>query len=440
MKRFFLLLTMLSGLIQAVDAQMPSNLTRNVLFKNIPVYEEVEYGLFQVELPKAVSFSDQAGSFIIPYMCVSSNKYSGTGNIYESGHSVISQRTMKVRAYRMGASMDKSILVLKCMERDAYDIGYGMETVRAYGVFHPNCDSVISLSDDGYIFSQKGKYFYSAYGKSMLEGSAQAVPITWLEKKVYEGQDKLLNPKKASSFERLSKGDVYHESADGHYYYLYRDEYMPNTVLVIDDAFVELFDQYSDEDFRLKFSLNGSHWMAVGRECFWIDGEIKSVKGYSITDFLITNEGHYGYRAAKIGAKSEGEAIVVDGQIIRRNAQVCYFALDTFGKLKFRFLSGDRCLQYENEKVDDVTEMLQSVWYPDGEQNGRVVNVQSENGRHKLSYQKGVPGVEIDGKRMTESVPCQAFMDEKNNCFVWNAIEKNGEKTELVIYKYFLRK
>ena len=96
--------------------------------------------------------------------------------------------------------MDKSILVLKCMERDAYDIGYGMETVRAYGVFHPNCDSVISLSDDGYIFSQKGKYFYSAYGKSMLEGSAQAVPITWLEKKVYEGQDKLLNPKKASSF------------------------------------------------------------------------------------------------------------------------------------------------------------------------------------------------------------------------------------------------
>ena len=207
MKRFFLLLTMLSGLIQAVDAQMPSNLTRNVLFKNIPVYEEVEYGLFQVELPKAVSFSDQAGSFIIPYMCVSSNKYSGTGNIYESGHSVISQRTMKVRAYRMGASMDKSILVLKCMERDAYDIGYGMETVRAYGVFHPNCDSVISLSDDGYIFSQKGKYFYSATGNQCLKAAHRRCRSLGLRKKCMKARTSFSiqkRPPRLSDFQKAT--------------------------------------------------------------------------------------------------------------------------------------------------------------------------------------------------------------------------------------------
>jgi len=432
MKRMMCIWLALFGACSLSIAQLPENLSRNVL-KKILVYEEVEYGNFQVDLSKAVNYSEQVGEMWFPYIFVTKNKYSEKGNLYVDGGSLLSNRNFQVRTYRIGPTSNKSIFVMKSLDDTNDDIGMGMELVRAYGFFYPVCDSIIDLSDDGYVYQQKGTYYYSPY-RTIYDNKPMSFPITWAERKVFETKDKLRFTKDAYS--RLSKGSVYHESADGHYYYLYRDQYMPNTVLVVDDVYVELFDKYDDADFKLKFSFNGKHWMAVGNDCFWVDGQLKSVEGYSITDFVITNDGHYGYKAIRKGAENEGEAVVVDGQLIRRNAKVSYFALDAKGHLKFRFLSGDRLLQYENEKVTDVTGQFESVYFPEDQQVGQVVTVQSNDGLHKLTYQKDKPGVNIDGVQLTESVPCFAVMDEKNNCFVWNAIEKKGEETELVIYKY----
>ena len=100
-----------------------------------------------------------------------------------------------------------------------------------------------------------------------------------------------------------------------------------------------------------------------------------------------------------------------------------------------RFASGDRLLQYENDKIIDVTQLMASVYYPESEKD-KTVQVLSNNGNHKLTYRRGVPSVEIDGVKVADSEPCYAIYDERNNMFVWNAVEPRDMKTELVIYRF----
>lgn len=421
-------------------AQQPENLTRVVL-ATVSNKDMVNPGEFQVELHKTIDMKDTGDDYWFSHIYTTKNRFVEKGDLFVNGVPLLKNRTMSIRTYRIAPSLDQCIFVFKNMDRAADDMGYGMEVVRACGVPHPACDTVLSLDDDGYIYRLDNAYFYSEY-KSLYDNQSKVIPVVWLERKVYDGSPLNTNPstvltaEKKSSLSRLSKGDVYYESPDGHYYYLYRDKYMPNTVLVVDDRVVELFGQYDEDHFQLRFSYDGKHWMAVGNECYWVDGEIKSVAGYAITDFVITDEGHYGYKAAKIGDQQHGEVVVVDGQVIRRNAEVCYFGLNAEGKLKFRFVTGGRYLQYENEKISDVSEALVSVYYPDNVMNNKPVTIQSNDGLHKLTYQMDQPWVEIDGVKMTNSAPCYAIFDERNSMFIWNAIENQGANTELVIYKY----
>ena len=434
MKRVFCLLLMFYGVVFASFAQKSEHLTRSVLTK-IPDNEMVKYGEFQVDLHKAVDYKNNEEGYWFPFVYTTKNKYSDGCNILVGENPLIVNRNMVVRTYKIGPSLDKCVFVIKSLDKEANDIGYGMELIRAYGVSQIVCDSILDLNDDGFVYQQGGKSYYSTY-RTVYDNQTGKEPVAWLSRKVFDKKSHGYPEEKAAAFERLSKGAVYYESPEGDYYYLYRDKYMPNTVLVVNNMVVELHDIYDEDNFKLKFSYNGKHWMAVGKECYWMDGELKSVEGFSISDFLVTNDGHFCYKAFKLDAPKEGEVVVIDGQVVRRNAKVCYFELNGEGKPKFRFLAGGRCLQYENEKITDVTSSMVSTYFPDNELNGEEVSVLTNDGAHRLSYQEGVPAVMIDGEKVAESVPCAAIYDEYNHSFLWNAIETRGEKTELVIYKY----
>lgn len=429
----FLVLSTFTGVIFA-QQQLPENLTRSVL-ATVSENEEVDYGEFQTELQKSSDYKSSNDGYWFSFLYTVRNKYTDKANIMTNGSPLFVNRDIRVRTYRLGSSLTNSVFVIKSLDREAADIGYGMELVKAYGVSQTVCDSVLALNDDGFVYMQGGKCYYSPYSK-VYDNTPKKEPVVWLERKVLDRVETEVTTEKAVAMERLSKGDVYFESVYGHYYYLFRDAYMPYSVLVVNNSVVELFDIYNEDNFKLKFSYNGLHWMAVGKECYWVDGEVRSIEGYAISDFLVTNTGHYGYKAYKIGAPERGEIVVVDGQIVRRNAKVNYFGLDAQGRLKFRFVTGGRTLQYQDESIADVSNELVSVYYPDDVLNGRKHVVISNNGRHKLTYQKDIPSVSIDGVKVAESVPYYAVYDEHSHSFVWNAVEERVGKTELVIYKY----
>lgn len=446
MKKSFVTLLFVLWSWGVLSAQQSENLSRNVL-ATVPENEVVEYGEFQAELMKTHDYKTTMEGYWFSYIFTTKNKYTDKCNIMLNGNPLLQNRNMRVRTYRLGSSSDKSIFVMKNLDKEADDIGYGMEVVRAYGIPQLICDSILYLNDDGYAFLLDGKSYYSPYQLS-IDKQVNKVPVTWLMRKVYDKDAVSFPPEKASAFSRLQNGDVYYESFEGSYYYLYRDQYMPNTVLVVNNRTVELFDVYNEDNFDLRFSYNGKHWMAVGKKDYrvggenksivhyWIDGELKSVEGFVISDFVVANDGHYSYKAYKDGAPEGGEVVVVDGRVVRRNAKVCYYGLNSQGQLKFRFINNDRYLQYENELITDVTVDLYSTFYPDNVFNGREITVKSNDGNHKLVYQKDRLSVKIDGEEVAQTSPCFALYDESEKSFVWNAIETQGSKTELVIYRY----
>jgi hypothetical protein len=230
---------------------------------------------------------------------------------------------------------------------------------------------------------------------------------------------------------------MYYQSSEGHYYSLFRDQYMPYTILEVDGVSYELYGVYNEDDFKFKFSYDGQHWMAVGNECFWVDGVLKSVQGYKITDFLITNSGQYAYRAYEKSSYGKGEVVVCNGHVVIRHADVRYFGMNAKGNLKFRFVSGDRLIQYEDEKISDVTSQMVSIFYPN-EDKDKSMRVFSKNREHILTYRHGDASVKIDGRKVVDSEPCYAIYDERSNAFVWNAVEKQNMNTELVMYRYVI--
>ena len=433
MKKIFFLLAILLG-SSIGKAQLPDHLSRTVL-ATVSDNELVDYGEFQVELLKTLDYKETAEGYWFSHLYITRNKYNQQQNVMVNGRPLLVNRNVRIRAYRVGPSVDKSIFVVRNMDSNANDIGYGMELVRAWGIPYMVCDSVVDINDDGFVYGLEGKYYYCRYKANVADQSV-TTPVVWLERKAYDGNDIGMPAEQKGLFAHLPKGAPYYESPDGHYYFLYRDQYMPYTVLVVDNKVVELFDQYAEDSFKLKFSYNGKHWMAVGKECYWVDGTMRSVEGFTITDFVVTNDGHYGYKASKNGSTQDGEVVVADGQIIRRNAHVSYFGLDAQGRLKFRFLAGGRYVQYENENVTDVSDFMTYAYYHDNGMNDQPVTVLSNDGLHKLTYQKDVSEVMIDGVRIVESVPCHALYDERNRAFVWNAVEQKGDELELVIYRY----
>ena len=436
-KILFIWLMLLFG-CGSLCAQLSENFTRNVI-AILEQNQTVEQGEFQMELQKGAFFDPNNENPWFSYIFRVTNKFTGTSNIMVNNQPKIVYRNVQVRTYKIGATLEKSIFVVKNNDASNSSIGHNMEVVMAKGITYPVCDSVLFLNDDGYVFSLDGISYYSLYKGSYNDNQSRTEQIVWLDRKTYVPGTTFDDKAKTDALALLSKGDVYFESSEGHYYFLYRDQFMPYTVMIVDNKVIELHNVYDESNFRFKFSYNGKHWMAVGKQCFWVDGELKSVEGYSITDFLITNNGDYGYTAKRIEGSEKGEVVVYNGKIVRRHADVCYFGMNGEGSLKIRFVVGGRYLQYENENIVDVTDKMVSVYYPNDKSN-RIIQVLSDDGDHKLTYRRGVKSVEIDGVKVAETEPCYAVYDQRNNAFIWNTVEVRDMKTELVVYRYTLPK
>ena len=437
MKRLLFLFLALTGLMPMVCAQLPDNLDR-ICLTSLEGFLTVNRGEFQADYNTLPNVNSQSVSTYYNYLYVARNDKTNMSLVFYNGKQVIHIKST-LRPFRVGCKWDDCVIVLKSFEEDLSEIGYKMETVYAYGFLQNICDSVISLTEDGYVYKLRDAYFHSTYKNATT--TAQTTQIVWPERRTFKKTDDVRMP--VADKERLAEGDVYHycfnkTRSQAHYYYLYRDKYMPSSVLIVDGQVVELYGVYTDADIRFKFSYDGKHWMAVADDYFWVDGEMKYVGNYTISNFLISNKGDYFYKASKKGEEEKGETLVMNGQIIRRQVRIGHFDLDVQQGLRFHFFSNNgQWYKYENGQIGNLNEEAKTVYYADDKVGNLPIDRFSADGMHRLSYVNGKEGVIIDGVKLTESVPFQVIYDKNNNCFRWNAIEVNKEgKTDLVLYRY----
>lgn len=426
-----------------LKAQLTGTLERVPLI-TLDGYYSVRNGEFQAKTSSEAVTNIDVNGIHYQLFYIAKNESTGLWNFYPNGQPKWFQR-FEIRPFLTTDEWKTGIFVIKYLDKDQPNMGYGMETVYARNIRQELCDSVVSMGDDGFVYKIGKKHYYTKYRETNT--LSQPIQIIWPEKKVFVKEDDTsLLPKEDA--DRLNDGDVFHYSFGddksgtyySNYYYLYRDEYMPYTVLVIDGKSVELFGVYTDEEFRLKYSFNGEHWMAVANQCFWVDGQAKKLDGYHISDFFVNDEGDYFYKATKIGDEKKGETIVANGVIIRKDAYVGYFNLNASQKLTFHFFSNNgQSFVYEDGQIANKTEEFRTYFYEDDRIDGMNVKITS-NDKHTLEFVTGQGGVTIDGARRVTSVPFQVYYDSKHGYFRWNSIESNREgKTDLVVYKYHLK-
>lgn len=445
MKKFIMLAVLFWMAIDLVEAQSMGALERLSLI-TLDGYLSVKPGCFQAKVTMNTQAYIASNGTYYNFLYVAKNESTGLTNVIQNGQPIFHMK-YDMRPVLITDDWRTSIFVVKYLDNDKWFarqrqnvvISSGQEIVYAFGVEQEICDSVIIVGDDGYVYKLGKKYYYSNFRGFGSE--AHSVQVVYPERRIYQERDSVFLGK--DNARRLSEGDVYHycywdDMTIGHYYYLYQDEYMPYTVLVIDGQFVELFGSYSDVDFRLKYSYNGDHWMAVADQYFWVDGQMKSVEGFQISDFFVNNEGDYCYKAKEIGSGGKEETTVVNGKIKDKNAYVGYFNLNASQRLTYHFFSNGNCFVYEYEKdPENKTNEFQSFFFEADRMEGREVRIKSKG--HILEYVVGKDGLRIDGTQVVNAEPFQVFYDSQYSCFKWNCIEPTKEgKTELVIYKYKL--
>lgn len=216
---------------QLSNAQLSDRLVR-VCVKTLESQLTVAPGAFQINYELFPKASTYAMSEQFDYVYVAQNETTGMSYIYireGNQEGKLLRQKYHVRPFCMGSDWEDCICVVKNYEDRLDEIGYGMETVYAFGKAQETCDSVVLLSDDGYVYKRGNGYFYRSYKNGDVPG--QIFRIVWPETYVYQLSDK---PKLSSDGLKcmLSEGDIYHYcpasgELSSHYYYLYRDEYMP---------------------------------------------------------------------------------------------------------------------------------------------------------------------------------------------------------------------
>lgn len=291
---------------------------------------------------------------------------------------------------------------------------------KSYGPY----DQILDMFPDGFTYKNAGVYSYRSY--KIGDETVQNYPI--LDESEYENKtvryyikDKLLE------FKPVDKVH-YYTTERGNYYLLYYDDFMENTLLVVDSVGYELDGIMSKIDF--KFSQNGKHWMAACLYNVMVDG-VTVLRLQDRVKFLaINNEGNYAFVTK---GKGMSDMVYLGDDVFVKGVEVRWFATDCNGKFNYIIKKGDDSFYcIDNEVVKSLTSS--NNYYYSTIFDGKGTNVvKSNDGKHTMVYSYDSPYITIDDERIDfPSIPHYAKWDEGKGCFVWNAVED----VELYLYEY----
>lgn len=217
-----------------------------------------------------------------------------------------------------------------------------------------------------------------------------------------------------------TRNDVlYHKTHKGHYYMLYNDTLMDNSLIIVDGKCHELDSVVMSVDF--KFSQDGSHWMAFMPGNLMVDGVTVCRTAQEMKHFAIKNNGEYAY---VIDGDGLGDKLYMGDEMFVDGINMMWLAVDDEERFNYIFRSSQGYFYGLDNVINDRKEEMKRYYYPPLSDPGQVFTVTSDDGKHTFVYSYDWQYVLIDGKRLDcPSVPHYAVWDPVEECFMWNAVE-----------------
>ena len=426
MKKLGILLCLLAFSSLTALAQVNENLTKTVigdLSKIWKTFPNVKPGEFIVDFDQMV-FDQSVYSSNYKYLVIVRDD-ADAPRLIKMNNFVLNftSEEMPIDLLRAGYTTDDYVYITKkrSLSSDNVTIKYNLRVGQdSYGPY----DGIENVLPKGFVYKNKGVYSYVEYDRAMAAINNYSIA----EQANYEGEfvqcsidDKMLK--------FVPKDNVrYFKCYDGHYYILYNDNAMNNTLLIVDGVGYELDGVIASLNF--KFSHHGDHWIAAGSDYVIVDGVYVARISGVIKDANINDKGDYFYI---VDGDGYSEKAYLNGEIIADGVEVRSLTVDDDQHFNYIFKNAKGFFYAIDNDVRDYNANVRNYYYPafnDGNQDFVVV---SNDGRHKLEYHNDSPYIDIDGVKIeTLMSPHYVVWKEKERCFMWNTLEN----FKLMVYKY----
>ena len=285
-------------------------------------------------------------------------------------------------------------------------------------------DEVLDLFPDGFIFRSGSVYGYSTYNIDDVSDITYPIPTEslYVEKTI---KCNLRN----SVLEFKPSDDVrYYSTSDGHYYLLYYDNYMDNTLMVVDGTGYELDGAMETVDF--KYSQNGQHWIAAYSNNVMVDGVSMMPLSDKIKHIAIKNNGDYAF---VVEGKDKNDKLYFGEDMIMQGADVKWLAVDFNERFNYICRNKRGYFYGIDNQLSAKNEDMKNYYYPALFDSDEKFVVMSNDGKHVMEYSYDTPYIVIDNTRIDgPSIPHYAKWNETEKSFVWNAVEG----VNLYLYEY----
>jgi hypothetical protein len=285
-------------------------------------------------------------------------------------------------------------------------------------------DEVLDLFPDGFIYRAGDVYGYSTYNVDDASDITYPIPTEAL----YAEKTVKCNFKSTTLEFKPSDNVRYYNTSDGHYYLLYYDNYMDNTLMVVDGTGYELDGVMETVDF--KYSQNGQHWIAAYSNNIMVDGVNMMPLSDKIKHVAIKNNGDYAF---VVEGKDRNDKLYFGDDLIMQGVDVKWLAVDIDGRFNYICRNKRGCFYGIDYQLSAKNLDMENYYYPALFDSDEKFVVTSNDGNHVMEYSYDTPYIIIDNTRIDgQSIPHYAKWNESNKSFIWNAVEG----VNLYVYEY----
>ena len=289
-------------------------------------------------------------------------------------------------------------------------------------------DEVKDFFQDGFIYRIGDTYSYCAYNDEEESNVSFVIP----DESLYVENTIRCNLKNEKLDFKPTDNVHYYRSMAGHYYLLYYDNYMDNTLLVVDSTGYELDGVLETID--LKYSQNGEHWIAAYSNNLMVDGITVLQLSEKIKYVAIKNDGQYAY---VVEGKGMNDRFYINNDIILQGIDMKWLATDVQERFNYICKSNKGYFYGIDDELFDKNEDMKNYYYPTLFDKDEKFVVKSTDGTHTMEYSYDTPYISIDNMRIDlPSIPHYAKWNEKERCFMWGAVEG----INLFLYKYKVKR
>lgn len=289
-------------------------------------------------------------------------------------------------------------------------------------------DEILDMFQDGFIYKVGDTYSFGTY----TNGEDDNIQYTIPDEALYVEKTIRCNLRYDELEFKPTENVRYYKTNNGHYYLLYYDNYMDNTLLVVDSTGYELDGVMEKIDF--KYSQNGEHWIAAYTNNLMVDGMNVLQLPDKIKHIAIKNDGEYAF---VVEGKGKNDKLYYGNDMVMQGVDMKWLAVDA--KERFNYICrGNKGYFYgiDNEMFEKNDDM-KKYYYPALFDSNEKFVVKSKDGKHKMEYSYDTPYIMIDNMRLDcQSIPHYAIWNDKERCFMWNVIEG----VTMYVYKYKVKR